>query len=199
MTGRRFLTLLGALPLVGVVLMIIFAGAHNTGEYSVRQHDVVPAEQASAEPDMDDVHYLQMMIMHHRQALEMTALAPGRVLDPRVKSIAKRIEVGQGPEIDMMSAWLTDHGQRVPAPDEKPHHPMPGMATPEQMAALKASSGAEYDRQFLQLMITHHQGAITMVEDDRPKLSDEQVKQMADDVIPSQSAEIQRMKEIQGM
>ena len=120
---------------------------------------------------------------------------PDRAGDPRVVALAERIASGQGPEIDVMQAWLTIQG--LPPADEESdhgaHQGMPGMTTDEQMLRLVAASDAEFDRLFLQLMTTHHEGAIQMTEaatDARHPV----VSEMVDAVIASQSAEIDRMR-----
>ena len=124
-----------------------------------------------------DVRFVQMMIGHHQQALEMAALVPDRSQREDLRRLAERIDVSQRDEMATMRQWLREHG--APAPDahaghggahashgaaaDSSHAGMPGMATPEQMAALAAASGAAFDRMFLELMIHHHEGALVMV------------------------------------
>ena len=113
-----------------------------------------------------DVDFMQGMIGHHAQALEMTALLYTRTNKPEMKLLAERIDVSQGDEIKMMKRWLEDRKQEVPS--EHAHHMggalMPGMLTAEQMTKLGAAKGDEFDRLFLEAMIYHHFGAIDMVE-----------------------------------
>ncbi len=151
-----------------------------------------------AKPSASSVHYVRMMIPHHQQALAMTALAPQRVEDPRVRGLAERIHDAQNAEIDMMQGWLERHGhERVPKagarnmPDE--HRTMMGMATREEMARLKAASGTGFDRLFLQLMRTHHQGAVEMAVDALAESEDPLVRSMAKDTIATQRDEIATM------
>ncbi|MFM7783890.1 MAG: DUF305 domain-containing protein, partial [Gammaproteobacteria bacterium] len=115
-----------------------------------------------------DVRFVQDMIPHHQQALEMSALAPARTNRPELLEAAKRIEASQTGEIKFMKDWLATRGQTVPEPSAHAHghahHTMQGMASPEQMAALAAATSTDFDRLFLQLMIRHHDGALKMVQ-----------------------------------
>jgi uncharacterized protein (DUF305 family) len=121
-----------------------------------------------------DVAFMQGMIMHHQQAVEMTALIGSHTENKNVRSIGAKISSSQADEIRMMQRWLKARGQATSMsmpgmPDMdlsgKPMAPMPGMLTPEQMTALKAAQGAEFDRLFLSGMIQHHGGALVMVKD----------------------------------
>ncbi|MBE3008984.1 DUF305 domain-containing protein [Microbispora sp. NEAU-D428] len=160
-----------------------------------------PAEAATAVPsptiNAADVRYVQDMIVHHRQALDMAALAPSRASSAKLKALAARIHDVQEPEIRGMTTWLEQ--ERLPRPDHHAdHQDMPGMATPEQMTALRAASGAEFDSLFLQMMVAHHEGAITMATRVLTEGSHLTVEQWATDVIAEQTAEIRRMREMQG-
>lgn len=144
-----------------------------------------------------DVHYLQMMIPHHRQAMVMGDLASDRAEDAGVRGLADRINDSQRPEIDMMAGWLINHGETVPSDDGTGGHPhMPGMATPEELAALGEASGRAFDRMYLTLMRDHHRGAVTMAEDLLSAGIDQRVSEMATGLIATQTAEIDRMNEM---
>ncbi|CCH30294.1 DUF305 domain-containing protein [Actinosynnema sp. NPDC047251] len=153
-------------------------------------------------PGEADLKYVASMIVHHRQALEMSALAPERARNETVKGLASRIHDTQGPEIGAMEQWRRQFAENAPAHGhngslpEVDHGSMPGMATDEQLAALKAASGTDFDRLFLRLMIAHHEGALTMAVDLLSSGSDVRVEEMANDVVASQSDEIARMKAI---
>ncbi len=146
-----------------------------------------------------DVRFMQGMIPHHAQALEMTALLEARTTSDAMRQMAERIELSQEDEIAMMQEWLRDRGQTVTATDA--HHapdwtPMPGMLTPEEMDQLAAAEGVEFDQLFLELMIKHHRGALTMVENllDQPgSAQDSQLFAFTSDVESDQSMEIDRM------
>jgi uncharacterized protein (DUF305 family) len=120
-----------------------------------------------------DVKFMQGMIHHHAQALEMTALLRARTSRADMKLLAERIDVSQADEIKMMRAWLAARGEAAPA--EHAHGApsgatpdavmMPGMLTKAQMDALAAAKGAAFDRLFLEGMIQHHGGALIMVQE----------------------------------
>ncbi|WBB70021.1 DUF305 domain-containing protein [Micromonospora sp. WMMD812] len=130
-----------------------------------------PAEQAQLPPPPThtaaDTQFMQHMIAHHAQALEMTALVADRAASSEVPLLARRIETSQRDEIAQMQRWLTERGEEVPGPHA--HHAghdavMPGMLTPEQFGLLRQARGAAFDRLFLDFMIRHHNGALTMVQ-----------------------------------
>jgi uncharacterized protein (DUF305 family) len=147
-----------------------------------------------------DVKFMQGMIGHHAQALEMTALVPSRTGSEAMKKLALRIEVAQADEIKMMQRWLEVRGRTVPGPHALHMHGatlMPGMLTAEEMARLAAAKGAEFDRLFLEGMIQHHGGALTMVQDlfATPSAGQEaDIFAFASDVDADQRAEIERMR-----
>jgi len=122
-------------------------------------------EVADTRYTASDAQFMRDMIPHHQQALEMSRLAPDRTNSPELLEIAGKIEAAQGDEIAFMEQWLTSRSESIDQSHAHTgHHTMKGMATEAQMAALAAASGVEFDRQFLSLMIAHHEGAIGMVE-----------------------------------
>ena len=145
-----------------------------------------------------DVKFMQGMIGHHAQAVEMVALINDRTNNESLKMLGLRIKVSQDDEMNMMRTWLETRGEKVPGPHAH-HEPggfMPGMLTDEEMAALAAAKGKEFDRLFLQGMIKHHGGAITMVEDlfKTPGAGqDGEIFAFASDVDSDQRMEIDRM------
>lgn len=156
------------------------------------------AEEAREETGQDtansaDFRYAQMMIEHHAQALVMTELAPERASRSTVKRLAERIAAGQKPEIGAMEGWLKRNG----GDKRKQHHDhsgMPGMATEAQLKELRGADGKAFDKLFLELMITHHQGAITMATEALTEGNDIFVEEMASDVVAQQTVEIDRMR-----
>ncbi|WP_018684394.1 DUF305 domain-containing protein [Actinokineospora enzanensis] len=154
------------------------------------------------QPNSADFMYAEMMIQHHQQAVDMTALAATHAQDAAVKGLADRIAHTQQPEIDAMNAWLAGKGRPKIDPSHGQHAghqmPMPGMATPEQMVELQGAYGPGFDRQFLQLMTRHHEGAIQMAKDIQQHGVDVRVQEMADDIVAEQSDEIQRMRTMLG-
>ncbi|MEO1582363.1 MAG: DUF305 domain-containing protein [Pseudomonadota bacterium] len=148
----------------------------------------------------DDVRFMQGMIPHHEQALEMARLVAERTNNADVVDIAGRIESSQGDEIEFINGWLSDRGEASPESgghhSMHMHHQMAGMASPEQMAALAEASGTNFDRLFLELMITHHEGALTMVEDllEQPGAAyDPVLFEFTNDINNDQTSEIERM------
>ncbi|MFE3032740.1 DUF305 domain-containing protein [Streptomyces canus] len=145
-------------------------------------------------PNSADVSYARMMIAHHAQALEMTELAPQRAESAKLKALAERISAAQGPEIEAMRAWLKEYGKSEKS--EEHAHAMPGMATAAQLEKLRAAKGKAFDELFLTLMITHHEGAITMATDVKGQGNNVRIEEMADDVVAQQTSEINRMRDM---
>jgi uncharacterized protein (DUF305 family) len=146
-----------------------------------------------------DTQFMQGMIHHHQQALEMTALVEGHTENEDLPLLAERIAISQGDEIALMERWLTERGEDVPT-DHAEHELMPGMLTEEQFQELDMASGGAFDRLFLERMITHHQGALQMVDDlygaggGLEPAADRFAREAAAD----QSIEIRRMEELLG-
>ncbi len=171
-----------------------------------------------------DVSFMQGMIHHHAQALQMTSLIRERTTTRAIEQMGLRMEISQGDEISIMERWLRDRGLDVPTwsattPAHSMHHGTPGhemmdhaamdhgdehammsgMLTPEQMAQLEAARGRDFDRLFLELMIQHHEGALTMVMDlyNSPGAAQEStVYQFASEIDADQAIEIGRMREL---
>jgi uncharacterized protein (DUF305 family) len=141
-----------------------------------------------------DVHFMQGMIGHHEQAIEMTRLLMSRTTREDMKLLGRRIELSQADEIEMMRRWLSARGHSVPSGHV--HELMPGMLTPVEMERLARASGAEFDRLFLEGMIKHHDGALVMVKElfDKPGAGqDVEIFAFASDVDVDQRIEIARM------
>jgi uncharacterized protein (DUF305 family) len=172
--------------------------------HSPRQvHAVVPAR---TEVNPADVAFMSGMIPHHAQAVLIAGWAASHGARQDVRVLCERIVVGQRDEIGLMQYWLREHGQ--PVPDAKATHMkmkmdgmdhemlMPGMLNDEQLAQLDAARGSDWDRLFLQDMIGHHQGAITMVNEllaSPGAAQDDVVYKMSSDVYADQTTEIERM------
>lgn len=134
-----------------------------------------PSTRATLPPrSQADVEFMRGMIMHHSQAVEMTALIASHTENKDLRLLGARISSSQSDEIKFMQRWLAARGERVsmakrgmPRMDmsREPMDLMPGMLTPEQMETLRKAKGAEFDRVFLTGMIQHHNGALTMVKD----------------------------------
>lgn len=146
-----------------------------------------------------DVRFMQGMIAHHAQAIFMSKLAATRGANPRLLRFAQKIDQSQMAEIALMQDWLRANGQFVPDTSSHRTVTMHGMLTPAQIAALEAARGTEFDRQFLVLMIQHHEGALKMVEElfaSPLAAQDVDVSVFANDVNVVQTAEIGAMHQM---
>lgn len=156
-----------------------------------------------------DVEFMQGMIPHHAQAVVMARMAKSHGAREDVRILCERILVAQSDEITYMRNWLRDRGQVVP-PADATHHKhkmngvehdmlMPGMLTPEEMAALDKARGPEWDRLFLIGMIKHHEGALKMVDDlfeSHGALQDDDMFKFASDIYADQTTEIDFMQKM---
>ena len=167
-----------------------------------------PAAAQAPPPARDytaaDVRFMSGMIYHHAQAVMIAAWAPTHGASPAVRTLCERIAAGQTDEIALLSRWLADRHEVVPHP--KPEHMMmagmdstnlmPGMLTGEQLEQLDRARGPNFDHLFLRLMIQHHQGAITMVNQlfAASGGEEEPVYKIATGVFADQTTEIERMQ-----
>ncbi len=148
-----------------------------------------------------DVAFVQGMIPHHQQALEMTAMVDERTAHEGLPLMAERMEISQTDEIAQMEAWLEERDEDLPAAhgDHEGGHAalMPGMLTEDELAQLEAADGVEFDRLFLQYMIRHHEGAVLMVEGlltEGGGGQESEVFQLAQHIDSDQRVEIARMR-----
>ncbi|MFE5809099.1 DUF305 domain-containing protein [Streptomyces sp. NPDC056491] len=159
------------------------------------------ASAAQGQHNAADVAFAKGMIPHHRQAVEMAALAPTRADSAEVKQLAEEIKKAQDPEIKTLSGWLASWGEQVPAEgamDHSMHGAGGGMMTAEEMDSLRNASGKAFDTAFMELMIKHHEGAVAMAKTEQKDGSYQPAKDMADAIITSQTAELTRMNELLG-
>lgn len=212
---------LGALSATAVLSLALAAcgsGSSDTGSMSGMHHDSssptssTPSASTSApvdaQHDAADVTFSQGMVVHHQGAIRMAQMATAQASTPQVKDLAARIEAAQAPEIDEMTSWLRAWGEPVTAGGAMagmdhssgstssapagPGSPM-GMMTDEQMDQLMAATGAGFDRMFLQMMTTHHQGAIAMARTEQADGSNAQAIALATSIESSQTAEVAEM------
>jgi uncharacterized protein (DUF305 family) len=148
----------------------------------------------AASHNAQDVMFAQMMIPHHRQAIVMAKQAATKASSPEVKQLAGRIERAQGPEIQKMTGWLETWGASKPSGGGM--HMGDGMMSEQDMQKLNTLSGKSFDQAFMQMMIKHHQGAITMAETEQTQGSSAAAKALADSIVTSQSAEITTMRKL---
>ena len=187
-------------PLAPAVAQVSIVNPGAPGEASRELSADEAVRIAGSRYSQADVRFMQDMIPHHHQALEMAALVDARTNSPALIEAAERIEASQRDEIGFMQEWLEARGERVPDPAAHAamhaSHKMAGMASPDDMAALARSDGRAFDRQFLQLMISHHAGALKMVEElleQRGSAYDPTLYEFVNDVSNDQAAEIERM------
>jgi uncharacterized protein (DUF305 family) len=156
---------------------------------------------SDAEFNQADVDFAQGMIPHHAQAIEMADMAIAQSDSAEVTDLAERIRAAQDPEIEQLTTWLEDWGQDVPDREMSMDHDMgdmsmDGMMTQDQMGEMAAATGAEFDRMFLEMMIVHHEGAVSMAEDEVANGKYEPAIEMAQSIIDGQSAEIDEMNQL---
>ena len=152
----------------------------------------------STEANMSDQMFVEMMIPHHEQAIEMSDLILGKDgVDPRVLDLAQQIKDAQGPEIEQMNGWLEEWG--IPAMSGDGMDGMDhgdGMMSEQDMAELEAATGNDAARRFLEQMIVHHQGAIDMAESEVENGQHPDVIELAEQIIDGQTAEIATMEQL---
>ncbi|MDJ0938141.1 MAG: DUF305 domain-containing protein [Woeseiaceae bacterium] len=182
---------------------IVQPGAPGEANRQLSAEEAVDIARTSHSPA--DTKFMQDMIPHHNQAVQMSALVAERTNRKAIIDVAGRIDASQADEIEFMQRWLRERGEEVsdPTAHHAMHtdHKMAGMASPEQMAELATLSGTDFDRLFLQLMIPHHEGAITMVEEllEQPGAAyDPILYEFTSDIVNDQAAEIERMNELLG-
>ena len=194
----------------GFVLLLFSVSCHaahivQPGAPGTPSHMISPqkaADLSRVQFSAADVQFMQGIIHHHAQALDMTALLKDRTSSDDMRKLALRIELSQSDEIKMMQRWLEVRGQE--APGEHAHHMpgapvMPGMLTPEEMDRLAAAKGAAFDRLFLEFMIRHHAGALIMVDElfsASGAAQDSEIFGFASDIVADQRAEMSRMGEM---
>jgi uncharacterized protein (DUF305 family) len=190
--------------LAAVLAATVLAGCGTTAPGSTTPGSTTQASPSSTAHNDADVAFVQGMIPHHTQAVEMTRLVAGHTSNPKVVDLAAQIARAQGPEITQMQGYLRSWGSPA-APDPggmagmsgMDHGgTMPGMMSDQQMRRLGAANGTEFDRLFLQMMIEHHAGAITMARSELRAGESADARALAQKIIDEQQAEIATMKQL---
>ena len=178
--------------------LIVQPGAPGEAARQLSADEAIKIANTSFSPD--DVVFMRDMIPHHNQAVQMAALVADRTNRQELIDIAGRINASQADEIAFMQQWLRERGEAVPDPSahDAMHtsHTMAGMASPQQLAQLAELESTDFDRLFLELMIPHHEGAVTMVEElqEQPGSAyDPVLFDFTNDIVNDQTAEIERM------
>ncbi|MEV6110596.1 DUF305 domain-containing protein [Streptomyces sp. NPDC051940] len=166
---------------------------HGGSSSSAAAQETTPASFNDA-----DVTFLQGMIPHHQQALEMAELAGTRAADQEIKDLAAQIAKAQDPEITTMTGWLKAWGKptAMPGMAGMDHSGMSGMMSEADMTELKSAKGTAFDRAFAEMMIEHHNGAIQMAGTEQKTGKNTDAKQLADAIIKAQSTEITQFQTI---
>ncbi|MFE5486444.1 DUF305 domain-containing protein [Streptomyces sp. NPDC056527] len=211
-TSRK-LALAGAAAAAALLLSACGSGSGSDNDStSGTDHGAKTSASATAAPSGSvspgafndaDVAFAQAMIPHHEQALAMAKLADGRAEDAGVKKIVADVEKAQDPEIRKMKSWLKGWGKPESA-GQSGHggahggHGMAGMMSEQDMKDLESLKGKAFDRKFAELMIAHHDGAVEMARAEQKDGRNETAKQLADEVVRTQSAEITELRKILG-
>jgi uncharacterized protein (DUF305 family) len=189
-----------SVPATAQDVTIVQPGAPGQASQVISAQKAIELADASYSPA--DVRFMQGMIVHHQQAVEMSALVKNRTNQQDVVTISGKIDASQADEINFMTEWLEARGETAAMPDHHMHHghhQMAGMASPAQMAELANINGTAFDRQFLKLMIAHHKGAIDMVDElhrERGSAFDPVMFNFTNDIVNDQQSEIDRMNAI---
>jgi len=178
---RRTLLLCAALALVGC---------------SGDDANTAPGAASTDSHNESDVEFVQGMIPHHEQAVQMADMVVAGMVTAELAALADRVRAAQQPEIDLMMSWLAEWGL-----ERDPHagHMMGsehGMMSDDDMAALDAAEGAEFERMWLDMMIKHHEGAVAMANDVLAAGVDPRVAALAEAVVEAQTAEIALMRQM---
>jgi uncharacterized protein (DUF305 family) len=190
-----------AAPLIAIALTATLAACGSddaaTSSDSVAVTDT-PTAAGEVTLNEADVEFAQGMIAHHEQAIEMAeiALDPASGASPEVVDLATRIQAAQDPEVELMTSWLTAAGEPVTMDTSDGHDmsSMDGMMTADQMDELAAMTGADFDQTWLEMMIAHHEGAISQSETVKADGTNADVLLLADQIIAAQQAEIAEMQ-----
>ncbi len=201
LTGLTGALLAGSLALSGCSGNASHEGMSGMTDSSSVSASASTSDDAPAQLNDADVTFAQGMLPHHQQAVEMAQLATDRAADPRVQDLATRIEAAQAPEIETLSGWLEAWGAEASSSGGTAHGGMDhgdtgGMMSDEDMAALADTSGTEFDRAFLEMMLEHHRGATAMAEAAVADGQNPDALAMAEDIRDTQNAEIAEMEQL---
>ncbi|HXH59396.1 DUF305 domain-containing protein [Iamia sp.] len=204
---KRFLVTLFALLFAGAVLAACGGDddssstpGDDASSATQDSEDSEGSEDAEGEFNDADVTFVEGMIPHHQQALEMTDLAETNAESDEVKDLAMQIAEAQRPEIETMQGWLEEWGGEsdgdmgdMEGEGDSDMEMGGGMMSEDEMAELEAAEGAEFDEMFLTMMITHHEGAVEMAETEIDEGQSSDAITLAEEIVESQEAEIEEM------
>lgn len=190
------------LTVVSLGLALVLAGCADASDDSVR------TSTSGEEFNSADVTFATEMIQHHAQALKMVDLTMGRDLSAEVQQLADDVRAAQTPEIEQMSDWLQDWDEPIPSTvrdhansegdmgdmDMSEMDDMPGMMSPEEMESLEKAPDAEFEQMWLEMMITHHEGAAEMAAEEQEDGLHQGAVKLAEQIEAAQTEEIQTME-----
>lgn len=169
---------------IAAVFLFAFAGLIGSQMYE--------SESKSTEFNRNDVMFMNMMIVHHDQAIEMADLAENRTNNSKILELSENISKAQRAENSQMREWMNNLGY-----NPGNHHRMAGMASRMEMQRLENSKNSEFDRMFAELMIEHHEGGIEMARSFREDGRHTELKEMQTKMIETQEREIKKMRKWQ--
>jgi uncharacterized protein (DUF305 family) len=206
MTTRKIMTLVAA----AAVAVTVGAALGGCGTNATPPSSSSPSSSSTVAQthNQADITFAQDMIPHHAQAIAISKMAAQQAGSLQVKDLAARIQAAQQPEIDQMSGWLQAWNAPVPSinspmggmgqMDHGAGNAMPGMMSGGEMQQLGQATGAAFDRMFLQMMISHHQGAVMMAKVELNGGQDPDARQLAQRIIDAQQREITEMRTLLG-
>ena len=182
--------------LVGVIITMGVSTSNDNGFFSLGHSSMMDSDRANGVGDLTgaDIMFLQMMIPHHQQAVDISNLALTKSKDSKLLALATAIRDGQADEIVQMKKWLSDAGASLDMGHSMPGA-MGGMLDEQELADLKSATGANFDRLWLEGMTGHHDGAlhmVQMIEDADTQI----IKKFGQDIVSLQTAQINQMKEM---
>ncbi len=178
--------------------VVVVSACSKTEDHSAHVSSTATTSEQVAAHNAHDVTFAQMMIPHHQQAIELSALVPDRSTNPAVVTLATTISGEQQPEIAAMKALLVQWDVDLNATSDHSDMPMAGMVDDATMTKLQSLKGAEFDTLWLQSMISHHQGAIEMAGGEVAAGQNVDMISMAKNIVTAQQAEIDQMKKMLG-
>lgn len=191
-TTTRIVIASSSLLIVSLALTGCTINIGGTDSNGMMNDSMMGNNQSTSDFTGTDIMFAQMMIPHHQQAVDMSTLAETHTTNPEILALAKQIKDAQAPEIEQMTAWIDSTGAGM---DMGHDMGMGGMLSEEQMAALGNAQGADFDKLYLEGMIGHHQGALDMAKMIENSTNAE-AKTLAANIMTSQTAEIEKMKQM---
>ncbi|WP_410870613.1 DUF305 domain-containing protein [Nocardia sp. A7] len=188
------------LAATATVLFAAGCGDDSTTTTHATEHTTTTATSAAASTDFNDadISFLQMMYPHHAQAVEMAKMVPSRTENQQLIALAAQVEKAQAPEMAQITDLLTGFSEPAPSAGGHGGHDMPGMMTDAQMSSLQAATGADFDKQWLEMMIDHHEDAVGMAQTELNSGVNPASRELATKIVADQEAEITTMRGMLG-